>query len=908
MPQTFVPQSPLEQAIADGDAKRVMSLLSAASAEERAAARPSVRRALKAMDAARYARDPAKKNLWVSEVTREQSDAAEIAAAFCGSADDIAMHLADVDVLIEIGNKHRPPGFAGLGDAIAKRSLHLIRYLQPLIAAGLVERPSSDAYFSSLMGLARLTRSGPSLEEFLAADPGLKQALLRMLEIEGTSEFNLAAVDKYTSDEHGWSRRFCNFAATGFYPRGVLQEKALAALERDWPQFRAGWFSRFHEQLAPTLEEMQPFRNRYLALTRSRIPPTVTFALDVLTKLDADQPFSASEWSEALAPVMSSSVKAQVIAALKQMDRVVKRDPSKQSAFAAIAAVGLTHAAAEVHKAVLERLQRWGVDEALRGTLASYAPGVAAVHRSALEKLIGEQGTTRPTQDASQPEPLRAAGLISPLDPARRIAEIRDIDELVDRLTYVFECDHDVDEFERVLAALVRLGPIADTLRPAFGPVLKRAPQVQTKPLPRELTNMLHFLLEVTRSDPGLWVDTNSGIRSRGEPFLALRVEALLDLAAKGRGLTPLAAPTHRRGFIDPLECVARLELYGQAGIQPSLIESVQALLRLAPGSHDAALTRARAVVDWPVTRALRYALGDDIKPARHEALFAAAARIRCPNADDPRLLAAQGDVGPDAARSARYRWFVLVEQRRTYTASDLRIEPEPPGREVPVEFVAVARHRAATEDWRRYSASLFAGPGPGLVAWSATVVPSSLDALFAEGVEIIGNNLDWSEAQWWSHAYLNPLLDPTVPLNDPAALLLSLALCAKEPGQAAIGVDALVQSWRENRYSPRIGGMLRELFAQDWIKASRLAKSLRAALRIEPSLAGTVFELLAEAIQARPADPPKDTAKLLELLQETLITSGRSVPETAKAALSSMKLGGPGGRIVKELLELNSR
>jgi Family of unknown function (DUF6493) len=908
MTQPFVPQSALERAIADGDAKQVMSLLSAVSAEERAAARPSVRRVLKAMDAAQFARDPEKKNLWVSAVTREQSEAAGIAAAFCGSADDIATHLADVNVLIEIGSMHRPPGFAGLGDAILERSLHLIHRVQALIAAGLVERPSSDAYFSSLMGLARLTMRGPSLEEFLAADPGLKQALLRMLETEGTSEFNLAAVDKYTSDEHAWSRRFCDFAASGFYPRGVLHEKALAALERDWPQFRAGWFSRFHEALAPTLEEMRPFRNRYLALTRSRIPPTVTFALDVLTKLDADQPFAASEWSEALAPVMSSSVKAQVIAALKQMDRVVKREPSKQSQFAAIAAVGLTHAVAEVHKAVLERLQRWGVNDSLRGTLASYAPGVAAVHRSALEKLIGEPGTTRPTTDASQPEPPRAAGPTSPLDPARRIAEIRDTDELIDRLTYVFECDHDVDEFERVLAALVRLGPIADTLRPAFGPVLKRAPKVQTKPLPRELINVLHFLLEGIRSNPGLWVDTNRGILSRGEPFLSTRVEALLDLAAKGRGLTPLAAPTHRRGFIDPLECVTRLELHAQSGIQPSLIESVQALLRLAPGSHDAALTRARAVIDWPITRALRYALGDDIAPAGHEALFAAAARIRCPNADDPRLLAAQGDLGPDAARSARYRWYVLVEQRGSYTASNLRIEPEPAGRAVPVEFVAVARHRAATEDWRHYRASQFGGPGPGLVAWSATVVPSSVDALFAEGIEVIGNNLDWSSAEWWSHAYLHPLLDPTVPLNDPAALLLGLALCAKEPGQAAIGVDALAQSWRENRYSPRVSGMLRELLASEWIKASRLANSLRAALRIEPSLASTVFELLAEAIQARPRDPPKDTAKLLDLLQETLLTSGRSLPDTTIAALSSMKLGSQGGRIVKELLGLNGR
>ena len=31
----------------------------------------------------------------------------------------------------------------------------------------------------------------------------------------------------------------------------------------------------------------------------------------------------------------------------------------------------------------LERLQRWGVNDAMRGTLASYAPGVAAVHPAA---------------------------------------------------------------------------------------------------------------------------------------------------------------------------------------------------------------------------------------------------------------------------------------------------------------------------------------------------------------------------------------------------------------------------------------------------------------------------------------------------------------------------------------------
>lgn len=903
MTQAFVPQSTLEQAIADGDDKRVMSLLSAASPQERLAHRPSVRRVLKAMDAVRFVPDAERENVWVSGVTAGQRRASEIAAAFCGSAKDIAMHLADVEVLIEIGRTHRPPGFDGLGDAILERSLHLASHLQRLIAAGLIERPTSDAYFCSIMGLAGRSARGLSLEEYLAADAGLKQALLRILEIEGTSEFNLAAVDKFNTAEQAWSRRFCDFAAKGSYTRSELHERALAALERDWPQFRAGWFSRFHEELAPTLDEMRPLRKRYLALTRSHIPPTVTFALGALAKLDADEPFSATEWGEALTPVMTSSVKAQVMTALKQMDRVVKRDPATTSNFAAIAALGLSHSAPDVQKAVLERLRRWGVSDDLRETLTSYVSGVAAAHRSALEALIGEKRLATTIAEISQPEPPPADTPISPLDPTRRIVEIRDTDELIDRLTYVFENDQDVDEFERVLAALVRLGPIPKTLWPAFGPALKRAKKVMSKPLPRQLAVMLGFLLDGTRSAPGLWVETNRRVLSRGEPFLVTRVEALMDLAATGKGLTPLAAPTHRRGFIDPMECIARLELHAQAGIQPSIIESVQAILRLAPGPHEAAFKRARTLIDWPVTRALRYALGDDIDPKGHEALFVAAARIRHPNADDPKLLAAQGDLGPDAARSARYRWHVLVEKRSAYTTKELHIDSEPVGREVPVEFVTVARHRPATEDRRHYSASRFAGPVPGLVAWSATVVPSSLDAVFAEGVELIGNNLDWWEARWWTHAYLHLLLDPTVPLTDPAALLLSLALCAKEPGQAAVGVDALVQSWREGRYSARMGDLVRELLASELIMASRLAKSLRAALRIEPSLAGTVFHLVATALEARPTDPPKDTAKLLELLQETLLTSGLSLPETTRTALSSMKLGGQGARIRKELL-----
>jgi hypothetical protein len=112
------------------------------------------------------------------------------------------------------------------------------------------------------------------------------------------------------------------------------------------------------------------------------------------------------------------------------------------------------------------------------------------------------------------------------------------------------------------------------------------------------------------------------------------------------------------------------------------------------------------------------------------------------------------------------------------------------------------------------------------------------------------------------------------------------------------------VQAHRQGRCSAAIlGPVIRRLLASEFVLASRLAKSLRAVLRIEPALAGEVFDLLAETISANPAAPPKDTAKLLELLQETMLTSGRSLPATAHSDLAAMQIGGQGLRIRKALL-----
>jgi hypothetical protein len=189
--------------------------------------------------------------------------------------------------------------------------------------------------------------------------------------------------------------------------------------------------------------------------------------------------------------------------------------------------------------------------------------------------------------------------------------------------------------------------------------------------------------------------------------------------------------------------------------------------------------------------------------------------------------------------------------------------------------------------------------------------MPSGLEPFFAEGADAIGNNLDWWEAQWETGSYLLPLLDPTVPVTaaEPmAALLLALALAAKEPGQSATAVDILVRSRQESRLDVNALGMvMQKLLGTNLVMASRYARSLRAALRMDREMAGAIFELMCAAVLARPADPPRDTAKLLELLHETMLLAGRRLGDDARQRMTQLHIGGRGRTLLTQLLKAST-
>jgi hypothetical protein len=861
---------------------------------ERLKLRPEVARLVKITQAARFAYSDDTFAGWGRRPSEEQLRAVAAAALLCGTANDAAESYVDIDEVIALSREFSPPSLALMTEEMIRLRHARIHDVQKLIAAGVAPRPGTDDYAIGLMLLfSHWPRHDLDVEAHFAADPGLKQALLRIFEVEGVSDVSLAAVDKYAKGDRTWSKRLVGLTQRGVYSRELLIDKTLSALERGWIQFRSGWFSQFHELLAPTIEEVKPYAQRYVALLASRIPPTVTFALGVVKQLEKAGELEPVTTLNAIRPVFSSAVKSQVENALKLVDRMFKSAPAVASDAAKVIIPALAHESADVQQQILKRLDAWKLDAAGRAALQPYANGIAATNRDALTKLLGDGAAPANPVPSAKARAPRAADATPPamsqgsLDASRQIAPIADLDELVERVAYVFENDTDIDEFERSLAALVRFAPLSEDARSRFAPLAKRIGKVR-KPVAQQLARLLEFLLTGKCTAGESSVD-HSGNKAKSQLHLIARVNDLMDFSRVARGMTPLGAPTHRRGFIDAAEFARRLVAHQSAGVKSSRADFLVGLMRLAPESAAKARRELQGLAEDPHSQALRFALGEDVK-VRDRELSGAAKRMR-------ELIAGDNPVPcPWKVESQ------LFGNGKTHTR--VAVDFTDTANTDPVSAIGETVRKFRPEPW--YHFPTVGGIDEGSILYYASLLPADLELLFADGAALLSRNLDWWEAQWENAAYLRQLLHSDVPMKPMATLMLAVGLAGKEPGQTAIAVDALVQSQAEGRLDVALlGADIRECLRGDHAACARYAKSLRAALRIDAGVAPAVFAIVSAAIEARPEDPPKDSAALLELLLELAVGHGLKLPGTTRAALEGMELGGKGKSLRTKVLAL---
>ena len=159
-------------------------------------------------------------------------------------------------------------------DDVVDRSWRVVR---PLVREGIVPRPDRPSYTIAMLAATRYRDAG----DMIADDPGLLEVeAWRLFEVEGGGEDSLANHEKFFGDT--WGKAFRALAAADAAMRGRLLDVSLAALARDFATYRAGWFSRFHETLEPSDDERTQRADAYLLLLRSRVGPTVSFAVAAL--------------------------------------------------------------------------------------------------------------------------------------------------------------------------------------------------------------------------------------------------------------------------------------------------------------------------------------------------------------------------------------------------------------------------------------------------------------------------------------------------------------------------------------------------------------------------------------------------------------------------------------------------
>lgn len=855
--------------------------------------------------------------------------AAMIACATLPQIRSLAFINAANDDVVAILSQRRPPWVDAYAEFLCERELSRAsgpswRQVRALVRAGLCRPPIHDNYtLGAIEGIwpafnvrqeeARRKQglSAPTLTDLLLGEPDwLETAFWRLFELDGAGEVSLANAEKYGRSQSAWRESLLELSRRGVISRARLLDASLEALSRDFIQFRAGWYSRFHETLQPTPSERAERIDRYLNLLASSIAPTVTFALDAVVVVDATTPLPAKKLLPALPPALGATGKAVVKAALSLLDRVAGREPAMRSEICQTAVSGLLHEAADVQKLVFALLEQHAdpQDNALRTRLVEVAEAVAASLRPRLQRWLGAKAA--PPRAAPTTALIPPAPRTRPLDPARVLAPVTQLDDLLDLAGRVLETADNPDDIERVLDGISRLcDQRPEDFSRRTGPLRKRALKWAGPRLSMQDPIVHQVLARVVVA----WLDqedgfTGSALNLAGEQceiaFLFRRLERLACQVAAGAARPLLSAPTHAGGWIDPHTVVDRWLEWQRLDADPDTHEQVLALLRLAPEGRADAVQPARAL-RGESGRALLHALGEASAPGR-SAVWVAACRSAQPHGDLPALDEIQPNLGPDAGRTANYTWRASVfrpsEKPATWARFDCAVVVEPTApRTVDDALLPVLFHLRKADLLHRHTPA-------ALIRWTTRLWPANLEALFARAVGPLHLAVFWADvSDRETSGYLEPLADACVEPRAMGWLALSLGLAAQDAalrGHAREGLIALVADGRLDVES--LGMTMSRLLDTGFNKLTRWAVSLGEVARVSPAHARPVADLLGRVLQGNPATAPRDLGAVLELYYELLSDTGTvpGIPAT-RAYLAGLKAGGKVARLAKQLLAL---
>ncbi len=861
-----------EEIIANGDLNGVRAFLSDTTDSERESFSPIAIRWYKKASKGEFKESIPGRFSWEWAFGQLAIEASALAVVATAKAEQLAkidwQQLPDSKEDLDWLATLKPRALENFGDVLMENRIARFYLVRDLLTRKLCRKPENDQYIVGLImagrGFYTKASGNISLHDWLLANPDvLEEDIWRIFEIEGDQENSLAAVDKYSTIKP-WSSALVALTKSGHLSKQRLLEASLSALNRGFNQFKSGWFSRFHEELEPSQEEREVLTEGYARLLGSSTPPTVAFAVKALEQIDNKRPLPEDLLLKHLTPALVSSSKSTTAAAIRLIERALKRNNNFATSACLMIVSSLQHDSPDIQAKVMTLLEKWGDqnDSALKTAISSYIETAAPSVRARMQTWTNQtpQKSDRPSlfakyvmEAASKPGwPLVCMPAVEPLE---------SIQSILSQAGYCLEHADDVDEIERVLDSIART-PIlpSESFKALSAPLKQRA----TKLLAASRWLAPHFgngqSLQLLFADfIQNWLALCQNLKSEGPRtttlhpglrLMAMRMSHIHKRLKNGIFLPLLSTPTHFGGWINPAQFLEREKLWNETKSTPDQFDLLLAVLRIPVGETEV-LSKSRLLKRKEITGVLELLTGED-----------------------------SSSSDPNAALT-----------RLTTTLL------EPLNKETGLELLSGALADRCDDH--------------ALLEWIAIACPRLRECFFAAAIKRAAAAVTyWSAEDRVIKVYLKVLTASGAPLEEKALTLLSIGLILSDPECCGMARDAVIIAIEERRLDlPKFAFEVSAYLHSQRSMPKRLAKSLGEIARVSDVHSDAVARIIELSLRGDFTKAARELSSLLELLQELLISQERKLDdENARAYLQSITRGGKTAQLAKKLLVGDNR
>ncbi len=823
-------------------------------------------------------------------------------------------------------------------------------FLNQMIQKGICQKPAGQDYYHVMVTHAAIDHNSKlqklAQQELVESDGFLESDVYRIFEYD---------TDAFAYDWTGWAKFLKQLVDRGMVEREQIIRCAVRASSNRFRQNTLTGLLKFLDSLSITPAEWQANLDELFAFLHNQTSSVVTFAIKKLKELYKSGAIDPENLLQSLPAVFQCPTKGQPKTALTLIQQVAKKHDALIPLAIGAVVQALDHSDSDVQEKALQLLEQWS-DRAHPDHAAAireryeHLPKVFVSQASQIADSI--DGGTSPTQNTSdssdspsmQPlswpseldainEPWRTyiclekfeKTLKQPVFPPslkfeihqvpvlsalKPVTPIRDHVELIDRVAHAIESVDDAMEAELILDGISRLGAVSTDMGKIATPVGKRLNKYFAMGDPQGIASakdsaqteqLLRFVLKVPepkRNKEDLeFIFAPSELDLPHAQFYAARIVELTSQLQTNPPGPLLSAPTHQRGWIDPLVFAKRVAERIRSGSEIGKIDFLLALLRLAPENRDDAIQE----------------LPDDDSSWIQLALFAC-------NRPAQQI---------DGLENCDIVHLHIAAHARTKSVDDselqrLGLDPkiQHGGPPVQIDAAAFVKNQKKVNRFKTITSHKILNKlyftGGKYNEWGYSVWRTQMNAwnskrsndhyLAYAAAELRGRINDNSLVSEPMHAFFEELFEEDRVWNSMAHLVATLGLIGKSSDAKGQAIDALIISIEDGRADANVlGQIVAAVFNRGLGVPKRLADSLTEICRVS-SLHTWFATLTVEPLIASFKNLPTGAADVMELYLNGLLELDLAAPANVIEVCNNIKGSSKSAKVAKRIVAVDGR